>query len=103
MTVIFEDRGRQYTVKKDDVIYIDKIDLKEQDKIEFDKILFLKDNENVKIGTPYVEKGKVSATVIKNVRDDKIIVFKFKRKKNYKRTKGHKQPYTMIKIDEITA
>jgi large subunit ribosomal protein L21 len=103
MTVIFEDRGRQYTVKKDDVIYIDKIDLKEQDKIEFDKILFLKDNENVKIGTPYVEKGIVKATVVKNVRDEKIIVFKFKRKKNYKRTRGHKQPYTMIKIDEITA
>jgi large subunit ribosomal protein L21 len=103
MTVIFEDRGRQYTVTKDDVIYIDKIDLKEQDKIEFDKVLFVKDNENVKIGTPYVEKSKVTATVVKNVRDEKIIVFKFKRKKNYKRTRGHKQPYTMIKIDDIQA
>ena len=103
MTAIFEDRGRQYTVNKDDMIYIDKIDLKEQDKIEFDKVLLVKDNENLKIGTPYVDNSKVSATVVKNVRDDKVIVFKFKKRKNYKRTRGHKQPYTMIKIDSIQA
>jgi large subunit ribosomal protein L21 len=101
MTVIFEDRGRQYTADKNDVLYIDKINKNENDTIEFDKILFFKDNEDVKIGTPYLEKGKIKATVLKNLRDDKVIVFKFKRKKNYKRTKGHKQPYTMIKIDDI--
>jgi large subunit ribosomal protein L21 len=101
MTVIFEDRGRQYTASENDVLYIDKIDKNENDKIEFDKILFFKNNDDVRIGTPYIDAVSINATVVKNLRDDKIIVFKFKRKKNYKRTRGHKQPYTMIKIDNI--
>jgi large subunit ribosomal protein L21 len=103
MTAIIDDRGRQYTVKKDDIIYIDKLDKNENDKIEFDKVLYYKNNDKVMIGAPYVKDAKVTAVVVKDVRDDKIIVFKFKRRKNYKRTRGHKQPYTMIKIEEITA
>jgi large subunit ribosomal protein L21 len=103
MTAIIEDRGKQYNVKKDDVIFIDKIEKNENDVIEFDKVLLFTNNDDVKVGAPYVKDVKVKAKVMKDVRDDKIIIFKFKRRKDYKRTRGHKQPYTMIKIEEITA
>ncbi|OHD13945.1 MAG: 50S ribosomal protein L21 [Spirochaetes bacterium GWD1_27_9] len=103
MVAIFEDRGKQYKVKKDDVLVIDKIEKNENDTIEFDKVLLLTEDNDTKIGTPYLKDAKVTATVVKAVRDKKIIVFKFKRRKNYKRTKGHKQPYTLIKIEGITA
>ncbi|HOV14841.1 MAG TPA: 50S ribosomal protein L21 [Spirochaetota bacterium] len=103
MTAIFEDRGRQYRVKKDDVIAIDKIEKNKDDVLEFEKVLLVSDDADLKIGTPYVSKAKVTAKVIDNVRDDKVIVFKFRRTKNYKRTKGHKQAYTMVKIEEIVS
>jgi large subunit ribosomal protein L21 len=104
MTVIIEDRGRQYKVKKDDVIAVDLMEAKENDTIEFDKILLVSNDKDVKIGAPYVKDAKVKAKVVSDeVRDDKVIDFKFKRRKNYKRTKGHRQSYTLIKIEEITA
>jgi large subunit ribosomal protein L21 len=103
MIAIFEDRGKQYNVAKDDVIFIDKIELNANDPIEFDKVLLYKNNEDIKIGTPYVKNVTVKGKIIKDVRDDKITVFKFKNTRNYKRTRGHKQPYTMIKIEEINA
>jgi len=103
MTAIIEDRGQQYNVKKDDVIFIDNIEMKENDIIEFDKVLLFSNENDIKIGAPYVKGVSVKAKVLKSVRDDKITVFKFKRRKNYKRTKGHKQPHTMVKIEEIIA
>lgn len=103
MRAIFEDRGNQYTVKEGDVIAIDLIDKSENDNIEFTNVLLLSDDKDVKIGTPYVAKAKVSAKVIEEQRDKKVIVFKFKNTRNYIRTKGHKQRYTMIKIESITA
>ena len=103
MTAIFEDRGRQYRVKKDDVIAIDKIEKNKDDVLEFDKVLLVSDNDNLKIGAPYVAAAKITAKVIDNVRDDKVIVFKFRRTKNYKRTRGHKQHYTMVKIEDIVS
>ncbi|MCK4798038.1 MAG: 50S ribosomal protein L21 [Spirochaetes bacterium] len=101
MNTIIDIRGKQYNVKKGDVIAIDKIDNKENEKIEFNNILMVNDNKELKIGTPYVKDVSVQAKVLEHVRDKKVIVFKFKRRKNYKRLKGHKQPYTMIKIEKI--
>ena len=104
MNTIIDIGGKQYNVKKGDVIAIDKIDKKENEKIEFNNILLLKNKDNsIKIGAPYVENVKVEAKVLEHVRDKKVYVFKFKRRKNYKRLRGHKQPYTMVKIDEIIA
>ncbi|HNZ27117.1 MAG TPA: 50S ribosomal protein L21 [Spirochaetota bacterium] len=104
MKAIFEDRGNQYTASEGDVIAIDLMqDKKENDKLEFSNVLLLNDGNDVKIGTPYVEKAVVKAVVVENTRDKKVLVFKFKSKKNYSRTKGHKQPYTMIKIESISA
>jgi len=104
MKAIFEDRGNQYTVSEGDVIAIDLMqDKKENDKLEFSNVLLLNNENDVKIGTPYVAKAMVKAVVVENTRDKKVIVFKFKNTRNYIRTKGHKQPYTMIKIESISA
>ena len=102
MNTIIDISGKQYNVKKGDVIAIDKIDKKENEKIEFNNILLLKNkDESIKIGTPYVKDTKVEAKVLEHVRDKKVFVFKFKRRKNYKRLRGHKQPYTLVKISKI--
>ncbi len=103
MKAIFEDRERQYTVQVGDVIAIDRMSGAEANtEITFDKLMMIiNDKEEATFGTPYV-KGSVKATILNNeIRDPKIIVFKFKRRKNYKRTKGHKQQRTLIKIDAI--
>ena len=103
MTAVFEDRGRQYKVKKDDVIYIDKMETKDGDILEFPNVL-LTSGESVVIGTPYIANAKIKARVVEPLlKDKKVIVFKFKRRKNYKRTRGHRQQYTVIKIEEIIA
>lgn len=103
MKAIFEDRGSQYTVKEGDVIAIDLIEKKSDDIIEFGNVLLLKkDEKDIQIGTPYIKNAKVSAKVIENKKDKKILVFKFKKRKNEKKLKGHRQRYTIIKIESIT-
>jgi len=102
MSAVIEFYGKQYTVNKGDVIAVDKIDKKEKEKIEIDKVLVTNEKDNVNIGSPYIANAKVEAKIIEHVRDEKVHVFKYKRRKNYKKLKGHKQPYTMIKIEKIT-
>jgi len=102
MKVIFEDRGSQYTVKEGDVIAIDLMEKNPNDEIEFENVLLLKkDEKDIEIGTPYIKNAKIKAKVIENKKDKKILVFKFKRRKNEKRLKGHRQQYTIIKIESI--
>jgi len=105
MKAIFEDRGNQYTVNEGDIIAIDLIDKKTDEKIEFQNILMLiKDEKTIDVGVPYVKDAKVVAKVINpEEKDDKVIVFKFKRRKNEKRIKGHRQKYTIIRIETISA
>lgn len=101
MYSIVEIGGKQYTVKEGDVITIEKLDKKVNDEVEFDNVILIKDDKDILTGNPYIKDAKVKAKVIDNQKDKKLIVFKFKRKKNYKRLKGHKQPYTMVKIEGI--
>ncbi len=105
MKAIFEDRNRQYTVQVGDTIVIDKMaDVEKDAEITFDKLMMIVDDNATKIGAPYVAGATVKAKVVdNNVRDPKIIVFKFKRRKNYKRTKGHKEQRTLIRIESINA
>jgi large subunit ribosomal protein L21 len=105
MKAIFEDRDRQYTVQVGDTIVIDKMaDVEKDAEITFDKLMMIIDDKATKIGAPYVAGATVKAKVLDNdIRDPKIIVFKFKRRKNYKRTKGHKEQRTLIKIESINA
>ncbi len=99
MIAIIETGGKQLIVKKDEVIYIEKIEGKEGDKVTFDKVLLVGD----KIGTPLVQGAKVTGTIEKQGKAKKIIVYRHNAKSTHKRKLGHRQPYTRVKIDEIKA
>ena len=99
---IFETGGKQFRVKEGDVIFIEKLTAEAEDKVVFDSILAILDDDGTKIGAPYVEGAKVDASVIKNGKSKKIIVFKMRPKKGYRRKQGHRQPYTKVQIDKIS-
>ncbi|MBN2544676.1 MAG: 50S ribosomal protein L21 [Spirochaetes bacterium] len=102
MYSVIDISGKQYTVKEGDILAVDLMDKKIKDKIEFDKIVLVKlDEKDTKIGNPYVKGAKVQASVVDNVKDNKVITFKYKKRKNSKRIRGHRQPYTIIKINKI--
>jgi len=92
---IFQTGGKQYRVQAGDTIKVEKINADKD--VEFDKVLMVGD----KIGNPYVDGARVIATVVEQKRDDKVLVFKKKRRQNYRRTKGHRQYLTVLKIKEI--
>lgn len=100
---IIETGGKQYRVKEGDVIFIERLPADADDKVNFDNILAVIDDAgDPKIGAPYVEGASVGATVVKNGKSKKIIVYKMRPKKGYRRKQGHRQPYTKVKIDKIT-
>lgn len=96
---IFQTGGKQYRVQNGDTIKVEKINAESGKEIEFDKILMLGD----RVGNPYVDGARVVATVVEQKRDDKVLVFKKKRRQNYRRTRGHRQYITVLKIKEIKA
>lgn len=101
MYAIVETGGKQYKVQQGDVIRVELLKAEEGDVIEFDKVLMFSDGENAKFGKPYLEGAKVQAKVQKNGKAKKILVFKYKPKKNYRRTQGHRQPFTELVIENI--
>ena len=92
--------GKQYRVSEGDVIYIEKIDAQVDSTVSFDVLLMGNDGD-VKIGTPVVEGVKVEGKVVGQIRGEKIVVYKYKSKKNYRRKQGHRQPYTKVEITKI--
>ena len=100
MYAIIATGGKQYRVSEGDVIYIEKIDAQVDSTVSFDVLLVGNDGE-VKVGTPVVEGVKVEGKVVGRIRGEKIIVFKYKAKKNYRRKQGHRQPYTKVEITKI--
>ncbi|MDU2131792.1 MAG: 50S ribosomal protein L21 [Finegoldia magna] len=102
MFAIIKTGGKQYKVSEGDVIKVEKIEAEAGDKIEFDQVLMVA-GDDVKVGSPVVEGAKVSAEVLDQNKDKKIVIFKFKAKKNYRKKKGHRQPYTLVKIEKIDA
>ena len=100
MYAIIATGGKQYRVSEGDVIYIEKIDADVDSTVSFDVLLVGNDGD-VKVGTPVVEGVKVEGKVVGQVRGDKIVVFKYKSKKNYRRKQGHRQPYTKVEITKI--
>ncbi|BFL75984.1 MULTISPECIES: 50S ribosomal protein L21 [Finegoldia] len=102
MFAIIKTGGKQYKVSEGDVIKVEKIEAEAGDKIEFDQVLMVA-GDDVKVGSPVVEGAKVSAEVLDQKKDKKIVIFKFKAKKNYRKKKGHRQPYTLVKIEKIDA
>ena len=95
---IIETGGKQYRVAEGDVLFIEKLDVAAGDTVKFDRVLAVIDEDSTKFGTPVVEGASVSANVVKNGRGKKIRVFKMKPKKGYRRTQGHRQPYTKVQI-----
>lgn len=103
MFAIVKTGGKQYKVQKDDVIKVEKLDVKAGDKVDLDQVLFLSDNGKAKIGEPTVKGAKVFAEVIAQDRGPKITVFKKKRRQNYRRKKGHRQDLTVLRIKDVKA
>ena len=101
MYAIIESCGRQYKVAQGDVVFFEKLDAEEGKKVTFDKIILVSDDKKVEVGNPYVKGVKVEGKVIAHGKGKKIIVFKYKAKKNYKRKQGHRQPYTKVEITSI--
>ena len=97
MYAIIETGGKQYRVQENDFIFIEKVDVEANGQVVFDKVLMVND----KVGTPYVEGAKVTGVVEKNGKAKKIIVYKYKSKKNYHKKQGHRQPYTKVQITAI--
>ena len=100
MYAIIETGGKQYTVEAGNKIRVEKLDAKEGDVVTFDKVVFVSGDEP-KVGTPYVEGAKVEAKVLAQAKAKKVIVYKYKSKKNERKKRGHRQPYTLVEISGI--
>ena len=104
MYAIIEDRGGQYNVREGGTVEIQRQDIPEEtDKIVFDRVLMVGEGENARIGQPYLEDARVTASVKGEVKGDKITVIKMKRRKGYRRKQGHRQRYLRVQIDRIEA
>lgn len=102
MYAVIETGGKQYRVEEGDTVYVEKLECNEGDKVTFDKVLVL-NGKDLKVGAPYVKGAKVTAKVEKNGKGKKIHVFTYRSKKGSKRALGHRQPYTKVVIDKISA
>ena len=102
MYAVFKTGGKQYRAGKGDRLKIEKLDAAEGDSIEFDEVLLVGEGENVKVGAPLVSGSKVKGKVIAQAKDRKVDVIKFRRRQNYRRTYGHRQPFTLVEITGIT-
>lgn len=101
MYAVVETGGKQYRVTEGDVITVEKLDVQAGDKVSLDKVLVFSDGEALTIGAPYVEGARVEAAALENGKGQKVIIFKFKSKKDYRKKQGHRQPYTMLKIESM--
>ena len=103
MYAIVEIAGKQFKVSEGDIVFVPRIEtLEEGAKATFDKVLLVSNDGKVSIGEEYVKGAKVEATVISHGKDKKILVYKYKAKKNERKTQGHRQPYTKIQIEKIS-
>lgn len=103
MYAIVEIAGQQFKVEKDQQVFVHRLNANEGDKIKFDDVYLIDDNGNVTVGAPVISGAQVSASVLRHLKGDKVIVFKKKRRKGYKKKNGHRQYLTEVKIDGITA
>ena len=101
MYAIIESCGKQYKVAEGDVVFFEKLDVEEGKKVTFDKVILVSEEGKIEVGTPNVKGVKVEGKVVCHGKGKKIRVYKYKAKKNYRRTKGHRQPYTKVEITAI--
>jgi len=103
MYAVIMTGGKQYRVNQGDVLQVEKLDVEEGSSIDFEKVLMIGEGADVTVGAPYIDGGKVSATVRKNGRGDKVEIIKFRRRKHYMRRQGHRQSFTEVEITNICA
>jgi len=98
---IIESGGKQYKVSEGSVIKVEKLNVAPGDHLSIDKVLMVSDENGVKVGNPLVANAKVEVEVMEQGKEKKIVVFKYKRRKNYRKKQGHRQPYTKLKVIKI--
>ena len=103
MYAVIKTGGKQYRVQQGDVIFVEKIDSQANDAVTFEEVLLVGDGEQTKIGAPVVAGAKVEGKVLSQVKAKKVVVYKYKAKKNERKKQGHRQPYTKIEITAINA
>ena len=100
MYAVIKTGGKQYRVQQGDVIYVEKLDVEEGEAVSFD-VLMLGDEGSATIGTPVIEGAKVEGKVVGQIKSAKVVVYKYKAKKNERRKQGHRQPYTKVEITAV--
>lgn len=103
MYAIIEIGGTQYRVKEGDTIKVNRLDVKHGDPVSLDKILLISDDSKIDIGYPYISGAKVSCSVLSNFKGDKLVAYKWRRRKGYHRKVGHRQALTKLQVKEITS
>lgn len=103
MYAIVKTGGKQYKVSEGDVLFVEKLEANEGDAVTFEEILACSKDGELKLGTPVVDGASVQAKVLAQGKDKKVIVFKYKAKKDYRKKQGHRQPYTKIVVEKINA
>ena len=103
MHAIIETGGKQYKVAEGDTIFVEKLEAEAGDALKFDKVLAILDGDKATFGTPTVEGACVEASVVKNGKGKKVMIFKYNPKKGYRKRQGHRQPYTKVQIGAIKA
>ena len=104
MYALIESGGKQYKVSEGTVLKVEKLEAAAGDRLSIDKVLMVNDeNGNVKVGNPLVSNARVEVEVMEQGREKKVVVFKYKRRKNYRKKQGHRQPFTRIKVLKIEA
>lgn len=102
MYAIIKTGGKQYKVSEGDLVRVEKLDNEVGESVDFEEVLLVSKDGDLKVGAPLVEGAKVSATVEEQNKDKKIVVYKYKPKKQYRKKHGHRQPYTLVKINSIS-
>ncbi len=103
MYAVIQTGGKQYRVSEGDTVKVEKLDVEEGASVELDKVLMVADGEDIKVGTPYVDGGKVTATVQSHGRGKKVKIIKFRRRKHHMKRQGHRQWYTELQVTGISA
>ncbi len=103
MYAVIKTGGKQYRVQQGDVIFVEKLNAQADEAVTFEEVLLVGDGEAAKIGAPVVEGAKVEGKVLAQVKSKKVVVYKYKAKKNERKKQGHRQPYTKVEIVAINA
>ena len=103
MYAVIQTGGKQYRVQQGDVIFVEKINAQADEAVTFDEVLLVGNDGETKIGTPVVAGAKVEGKVLEQVKSKKIVVYKYKAKKNERKKQGHRQPYTKVEITAVNA